>query len=177
MNKTTILILTILISPIIAALFGVIHNQFTYSISHEFFTKFMFERFGFDEYGHDTPRLTASIIGAWSTWWFGLIFGFIFAAVAYSQPTLKLMVESIYKATFATLCTTLCVGLIGLLYGWSGISGFSAPCCPPLEINNPESFAAVSEMHNFSYMGGIFGIVIGVIYQIRSKRAVMQRGL
>lgn len=169
MNKTIVFILTVLISPAIAAIFGVLHNQLTYTISSEFFTKFMFEQFGFVEYGHNTPRLTASIIGAWSTWWFGLIFGFIFAAIACNQSTTPSMIRNIKKSVIITLVTTLNIGLIGLLYGFSGLSSSYSTCCFPLQINQISSFIAVSEMHTFGYIGAVIGIVIAVLYQLRSK--------
>lgn len=167
MKKIQLFILTIILTPIIAGVYGIFHNQFTFTLSEEFFTKFMFERFGFVEYGTETPRLTASIIGIWSTWWFGLIIGFIFAAVGFNQPNSKLMFQSICKAITITFATTILIGILGFFYGKSGLSSLSSTCCFPLQIKNTENFIAVSEAHNFSYFGGITGTIIGVIYQLR----------
>jgi ABC-type antimicrobial peptide transport system permease subunit len=81
MKKVLIFICCVFLSALIGVFFGVLHNQFTFTVSNEFFTEVLFERFGFIEYGRNAPRVTASIIGAWSTWWIGLTSGFIFAFI------------------------------------------------------------------------------------------------
>lgn len=170
MRKAFVFIASIFLSIIIAMLYGTIHNQFTYTISDEFFTKEIFERFGFVQYGRDTPRLTASIIGAWSTWWMGLIAGFIFATIGLFHSDVKQMIQSIKGATLITLVTSLLVGLIGLCYGFLGFSRFNSTCCFPLEVHNVKNFLAVLEMHSFSYVGGVLGLFLAILWQIKEIR-------
>lgn len=169
MKKALIFICCIFLSTIIAILYGVLHNQFTFSISNEFFTELMFERFGFVEYGITTPRLTASIIGAWSTWWIGIISGFIFSTIGLFSSVPKDMIKSISYATLIMLATTIVIGLLGLCYGFFGLSGLEKNCCFPLQINNVKNFIAVSEMHSFSYVGGAVGLFLGVLSQIKNR--------
>ncbi|PAM95468.1 hypothetical protein B4N84_09365 [Flavobacterium sp. IR1] len=83
MKKVLVLICTILVSIVVASLYGALHNQLTFTISNEFFTEVLFERFGFVEYGLNTPRLTASIIGIWSVWWIGLYAGLVFGIIGF----------------------------------------------------------------------------------------------
>ena len=170
MKKIFVFIASVFLSIIIAMFYGAIHNQFTYFISDEFFTKLMFERFGFVEYGQDTPRLTAAIIGAWSTWWMGLIAGFIFATISLFHSDVRQMMKSIKGATFITLVTSLLFGLIGLCYGFFGFSRLYEICCFPLQINNIKKFIAVSEMHSFSYLGGAVGLFLAILWQIKEIR-------
>jgi len=167
MKKALIFIASILLSVIIAIFYGIVHNQFTYTISDEFFTKLMFERFGFVQYGQDTPRLTASIIGAWSTWWMGLVTGFVFATISLFHSDVRQMIKSIKGATLVVLGTSLIFGLIGLCYGFLGFSRLDSNCCFPLEVHNVKNFIAVSEMHSFSYLGGAVGLFLGILWQIR----------
>ncbi|MNQ44504.1 hypothetical protein D3C85_582640 [compost metagenome] len=167
MKKALIVMAFIFISPIIAGVFGILHNQFTYTISDEFFTEVLFERFGFVQYGQDTPRLTASIIGVWSTWWMGLITGFIFAIISLFHSNVRQMIKSIKRATLVTLVTSITFGLIGLCYGFLGFSRLNSSCCFPLQIHNIKSFIAVSEMHSFSYLGGAVGLFLGILWQIK----------
>lgn len=167
MTKALIFIISIFLSVIIAVFYGVIHNQFTFAISNEFFTELMFEKFGFVQYGKDTPRLTASIIGAWSTWWMGLITGFIFAGLGLFHSDPRQMIKSIKGATLVTLSTSLAFGLIGLCYGFLGFSRLNSICCFPLQIYNVKNFIAVSEMHSFSYLGGAVGLLLGILWQIK----------
>lgn len=166
MKKALIFIVSIFSISIIAAIYGIVHNQFTYTISDEFFTKFMFEKFGFVEYGQETPRLTASIIGVLSCWWIGLILGFIFTCVGLFNKTPSNMIKSIYSTVLVTFGIVILIGLIGFVYGFSGLSSLNSSCCFPLQIDNVKSFIAISSMHTFSYIGVIVGAFVGLLYQI-----------
>lgn len=172
MKKASVFIASILLSVIIAIFYGIVHNQFTYTISDEFFTKLMFERFGFVQYGQYTPRLTASIIGAWSTWWMGLVTGFVFATISLFHSDVSQMIKSIKGATLVVLGTSLLFGLIGLCYGFLGFSRLDSSCCFPLKVYNVKNFIAVSEMHSFSYLGVAVGLFLGILWQIRAIKSV-----
>ena len=75
MKKFGILLLTIIISTLLAAFYGAIHDQVTFSISPEYFTVFKFDQFGFLEWGNQNPRMTTALIGVLATWWVGLYIG------------------------------------------------------------------------------------------------------
>ncbi|MDL2142010.1 hypothetical protein QQY79_05720 [Flavobacterium tructae] len=167
MKKVFVFICCIFISVVIAVLFGILHNQLTFTISSEFFTQVLFERYGFVEYGLTTPRVTASIIGVWSTWWIGLIAGFMFGFIGLFCSNAKAMIKSISYVILVMLSITVLVGLLGLSYGFFGFSNLESTCCFPLQIKNVQNFIAVSEMHSFSYVGGGIGILIAVLLQIR----------
>jgi len=91
LKKLGILTGVILIYTISAAIYGAIHNQFSYSISTEYFTKFKFSQFGFVEYGRDTPRLTAGAIGAWASYWVGFISGVVVGLVGLFSRSAQVM--------------------------------------------------------------------------------------
>ncbi|HEX8575109.1 MAG TPA: hypothetical protein VF677_02340 [Flavobacterium sp.] len=69
MKKLGVLFLTIMIATLIAAVYGALHDQITYSISSEYFTVFKFDQFGFLDWGNNSPRLTTALIGILATWW------------------------------------------------------------------------------------------------------------
>ncbi|CAM3486506.1 hypothetical protein [Flavobacterium chungbukense] len=167
MKKALVFVCVIFLSVLIATLFGVLHNQFTYTISEEFFTEYLFEKFGFVEYGRNTPRLTASIIGVWTVWWIGLYAGFIFGFIGFFSSNTKEMIKSISEAVIIMLLTTIIIGLLGLCYGFLGFSSLESTCCFPLPIKNVKNLIAVSEMHKFSYAGGAIGAILGVSWQIK----------
>jgi hypothetical protein len=48
MRKFGVFAATIFFTIIIAGLYGIIHDQITYSISPEYFTKFKYRQFGFE---------------------------------------------------------------------------------------------------------------------------------
>ena len=54
------IILIIVLSIVIASLFGAIHNQISYSVSSEFFKDFLFGNFGVYNWEIDNERIATS---------------------------------------------------------------------------------------------------------------------
>ncbi len=172
-KKIGILILTIILTPILAGIYGLIHDQISYSISPEYFTKFKFEQFGFVEYGLDDKRTTVGIIGVWATWWIGLIIGTVNGLTGLIQVNYKLMTKSILKATFLIFTIAVLFGVFGLIFGYLLLSNTEIDWNFPSDLIDKKSFITVGTMHNFSYVGGFVGMIIGMIYQIRQKKAIV----
>jgi hypothetical protein len=63
-----------LLGAVIAGLYGAVHDQISYSISPEYFTKMKFEQFSYADFGFP-PRVCASEVGFLATWWVGLFAG------------------------------------------------------------------------------------------------------
>jgi ABC-type dipeptide/oligopeptide/nickel transport system permease component len=175
-------IFTILLIAISAALFagiyGIIHDQITYSISPEYYTKFKFIQFNIvNENDVDKikyPRIFVAIVGFLATWWFGLILGIILGIVGLVHKDFKTMYKISIKSILIAVSITFLVGILGLFYGKFYLANF-----PKSEFKNwyiPENlidfknFISVGSMHNFSYFGGIIGLIFGIIYSIKSKK-------
>ena len=130
MNKIAALILICVLTPIIGAIYGVIHDQITYSISEEYYTKFKFIQFGLEDWGlgHNVgtltspeiileqPRFGAAIIGALATWWVGLIIGVFLGIIGLFHRNGKEMFKVTTKAIAFTIGIALCTGLAGQKY-------------------------------------------------------------
>jgi hypothetical protein len=170
-RKIGLLILVIVVSIILATVYGILHNQVSYSISEEYFTKFKFEQFGFVEYGLDTPRITAGIVGLWSTWWLGLLIGLVNGIVGFTQKTAKTMWKSAFGATIRTLGIAIGFGVLGILIGKFLISNLSIDWNVPTDLTEQKNFLTAGTMHNFSYVGGVIGLVYGIVYQLNVKKA------
>lgn len=61
-----------LAGALVAGAFGIVHDQLTYSISREYFTRMKFDQFSAFR-GNLPPRAFVAVIGFLATWWFGLI--------------------------------------------------------------------------------------------------------
>ena len=86
MNKLIALILLLIIAPILGGVYGIVHDQITYTISNEYYSKFKFIQFGLDNWGMgenigtentpeiklNNPRIGAAIVGFLATWWVGM---------------------------------------------------------------------------------------------------------
>lgn len=169
-KKLAIYALTIIISVIIASVFGFLHNQISFSISNEYFTKFKFEQFGFVEYGLETPRLTSGIIGVWATWWFGLIIGVLLGLVGFFEKDWKDMFKKVIISIYRTILIVIVFGFLGIIIGKLVIVNFDFDWNLPKNLINQESFIVAGTMHNFSYIGGIIGLIYGVLFLVKSKK-------
>ncbi|WP_448697945.1 hypothetical protein ACFGVR_14120 [Mucilaginibacter sp. AW1-3] len=121
MRKPTVLLLTIVFTPVIAGIYGILHDQFTYTISHEYFTKFKFYQLGLADMGTEAilpnPRLAVACVGFMATWWTGLLIGPVLGFTGLIQKDGKAMLRSVSRAILVVLGTTAVTGLIGLCYG------------------------------------------------------------
>jgi hypothetical protein len=174
MRKPTILLLTIIITPIIAGVYGILHDQFTYTISHEYFTKFKFYQFGLVDMGNEAilpnPRVAVAAVGFMATWWTGLMIGPMLGFTGLIQKDGKIMLHGVCRAMLVVLITTAATGLIGLCYGWIYLSKVGVNWYLPVNLIDKANFITVGSMHNFSYLGGMIGLVFGIIYQFWYKR-------
>ena len=181
MNRFFTLLIVIILGSLIAGLYGIIHDELTYTISPEYYTKFKFEQFGLYWLGENIgtgktseiipaiPRLGVAIVGFLATWWMGLIIGLILglSGLAIKQNTQFL--KTILKAFWLTLIIAFITGLIGLFYGNFLINTEKVNWFMPDNLIDKKNFISVGSMHNFSYLGGLVGLVAGVFY-IRKQR-------
>lgn len=169
MKKTGILFLAIVLSTVIAALYGAIHDQITYSISSEYFTVFKFDQFGFSDWGNNNPRMTTALIGVLATWWFGLFIGIFQGLVGLIHQNHRIMFKYVMNAIFITLGVTLLFGIFGYVAGLLDTETYQ-DCCFPYDIKDGKNFKIVGSIHNYGYAGGEIGALIGVAYQIIMKK-------
>ncbi|WP_432672810.1 hypothetical protein [Flavobacterium sp. SM2513] len=169
MRKTLILLNTILFSILIASLFGILNNQITYSISPEFYTKSLFPLFGFVEYGLNTPKTTAAIIGVWSTWWLGLLIGIVIGFTSLIHDTSSIMKKEIKKSLFITIASVIVFGVLGYVFGQIYLQdnlitfGFKGTQ------EQLKNYHIAGFIHDFEYLGGIIGLLVAVYFQVKSK--------
>ena len=171
-KKIIVLIFSIILIPILAGLYGVLHDQVSYTISPEYFTKFKFRQFGFGFMSQNQPRLTASIVGLASTWWTGLIIAIITSTIGLTLPNSKQMSKSIFGATTRTLGIAIIIGVLGIIVGKFIIGEMDdSNWIIPEAVIDRKAFLTVGTMHTFSYIGGLIGLIFGVIYQLRLKKS------
>mgnify|MGYP000984418575 CR=1 FL=1 len=147
--------------------YGIFHNQISYSISSEVFTQLFFDQFGFVEYGTDTPRLTAGIIGVWSTLYLSLILGFLyFLLILIFNPNWKFIKKGIIIHLFSAFV----ISILGLIYGYFNVISLKFMKLDNFhQIKEPTEFSMAIWMHNFSYYGGIIGLILAFAYILKNR--------
>ena len=174
MKRILLLLLIIGLGPLIGGLYGIIHDQLTYTISPEYYTKFKFYQFGLMDIGNEAiflnPRLEVSAVGFMATWWMGLPIGLILGLVGLTIKDNKQMFRITLKAFVLTTIVAFITGLIGLAYGKFVLADTGVSWWLPENLINKKNFIAVGSMHNFSYIGGLTGLIAGIIYIIRQRK-------
>lgn len=175
MRKFGILATTILVSAILAGVYGVIHDQITFSISSEYFTKFKYRQFGIRPELFGGHRLSVSVIGFLATWWTGIIIGLGLGLTGLIFNNHNEMWKAIKKSIALVFCVAVLAGFIGFLYGKIHLTKTGVNWWLPDDLIDKDSFIVVGSVHNFSYLGGLLGLIGGVIYLIRLNK-VQRKG-
>ncbi len=167
---------------ILAGIYGILHDQLTYTISHEYYTKFKFYQFGLSRTGKEAfmpyPRISVAAVGFLATWWMGIPISIILGLVGLIHKDGKTMYNATIKAFLITMLIAFLTGLIGLGYGWFFLSTQSRDNFDwwyiPDNIIQFRNFISVGSMHNFSYLGGLTGLIGGIIYTIRKRNKLLK---
>lgn len=174
MKKFLTFLLIIAIAPLIGGLYGIMHDELTYTISPEYYTKFKFYQFGLMDLGNEAifpnPRIEVSAVGFMATWWMGLPIGIILGLVGLAHKNNKQMFRATIGAIIVTVIVVFATGLIGLAYGKLYLADAGVNWWLPDNLIDTKNFIAVGSMHNFSYLGGLTGLIAGTIYSVKQKR-------
>jgi hypothetical protein len=152
-----------LIACVIAALYGAIHNQISYTVSPEYFTTLKFEQFDIDPSIPD--RLGASLVGVYASWWMGLVLGAILVPLGLLIPGAKNYVVGMLKALGVVGLTSFVCAIVTLLWTLSlGRSTTQTDNGLHPDSHITHAFESVASMHVASYFGGFIGLLIGAGY-------------
>lgn len=179
MRKFAVFSATLFICILLAGLYGIAHDQVTYTISPEYFTKFKYDQFGFEPDWFGGDRQTVAVIGFFATWWTGIPIGFIIGLIAilrFGKPDRN---KNIRKAIFIVFAIAFITGFVGYVYG--SLTGAYQPKSFfrgwyfPQDLVDYGSYIKVGSIHNFSYLGGLLGLIAASIYLLRRKRTTVVR--
>lgn len=153
--------LLMLVGCLIAGSFGALHNQVSYSVSPEYFTAFKFEQFHIPKFVSD--RVGAAMVGWQAAWWMGIPIGMVLLPIGLFIRGNRAYFTTQLRAYLAVICATCVFSLAGLGIGFFFLS--DSTIRPQAryghEIEDDLAFCRAGVMHNFSYMGGMVGILCG----------------
>jgi hypothetical protein len=169
MNKLLVFLLLVVLAIMLSGLYGMVHNQISYTVSPEYFTKFKFRQFGLVE----TPwpdRVRASVIGLLASWWMGIPIGFILGACGFVHAGAGRMFAVTLESFGLVVGFTLLFGLAGLLYGWLQTRSIDLAdyhgWLIPDNVVDLRRFLCAGYMHNASYLGGTLGIFLAAAFHL-----------
>lgn len=151
-----------LAGAVIAGAYGVLHDQMTFTVGPEYFTKFKVYQF---EY-HDDPgpaRWVAAKIGFQASWWVGFFAGWFLARLAVPRVPLPVAARLCARGVLGMLAVTLVSGGIA----WATVSwrldeaalSWWTEAVRGFNITDVRAFAEVGYIHEGSYLGALVGLI------------------
>ena len=115
------------------------------------------------------PRFEVSVVGLLATWWMGIPIGIILGLVGLVIKDYRQMFRITMRAFGITIIIAFLTGIIGLFYGKLFLTEAGINWWLPENLIDIKNFIAVGSMHNFSYLGGLTGVIAGIIYIVRQN--------
>lgn len=151
-----------LAGTLIAGTFGILHDQITYTISPEYFTRMKFDQFKVWDMGFPR-RVFVAEIGFLATWWVGLIGSWFLARIAvrkFISPQ-----RSVLLALVFVMAVAAGFGISG--YFWGNLFAESSPGWEEglrsMKVVDATAFNRVAGIHLGSYLGAFVGWILAMV--------------
>jgi len=153
------------VGAVLAGCYGIVHDQVTYSISPEYYTRLKFAQFHYADFGLPT-RVFVAEIGFLATWWVGFVAGWFIARVSVPAFSRAIAFRRSARGFLIVFASAFVAGIIGYVLGPVHDSDYSAweTLASTLGILDLPSFVQVAYIHNASYLGGLIGLIVAIIY-------------
>jgi hypothetical protein len=152
------------LGAVLAGFYGVLHDQVTYSISHEYFTRLKFSQFRYADFGLP-PRVFVAEIGFMATWWVGFIAAWFIARITVPALPRAAAFRHTVRGFLIIFASAFAAALIGYTLSLLHGSDYSAweDLASTLGILDLPSFVRVAYIHNASYLGGLMVLFAAII--------------
>jgi len=164
-----------LLGAVIAGAYGAVHDQISYTISPEYFTKLKFDQFAWANVGLP-ERAFASEVGFLASWWVGLFAGWFLARIGLVDLIESSVRYPVVKSFVIVAVVAVIFGLGGGLFGvWAtrddDLSAWRK-WATILKVSDVRAFAIVAYLHLGSYIGAAVGFICAAIYVRRSVSGI-----
>ena len=178
MKKIAIFLLFLPAAALVAGLFGAAHDQISYAVSPEYFTKFKFIQFRLLD-AEVPDRIRTATVGFLASWWMGIPLGILCGLAGFLQRTPAIMARALAWSLPVIAIFTLIVALAGLAYGWwqtetIDVSNYRGWFVPP-NVADLRRFLCAGYMHNSAYLGGALSIPAAWLFHLIVRARVATR--
>ncbi len=161
-----------LLGALIAGTYGIIHDQVTYTLSNEYFTKFKFQQFHHIDFGFPV-RIHVAEIGFLATWWVGFFSGWFISRQATPSYSAGPATNHVLRGFAIILGCAFLGGLFGFVLGYFTLTGSNLNDWADWQLVNGvvdlRNFALVGYIHDFGYIGVLIGFITAIFYVRNSK--------
>jgi hypothetical protein len=151
---------------LLAGVYGIVHDQITYSISEEYFTRMKFAQFYWADLGLP-PRVFAGEVGFLATWWVGFFAAWFLARVTVPAFPPRVARQRTIRGFLIVAAFGIASLAVGYLLGtWrafhTDISGWEE-YQRSLGVVDLPHFVVVAYIHAAGYVGGLVGLVAAIL--------------
>ena len=172
MKKLCVFVLFVPLAVAMAGAYGAAHNQISYTVSPEYFTKFKFQRFGLTD-DRRSERFRASIVGYNASKGMGMPIGVLVGTAGFIHHGYRRMLRVTLWSLAVVVAFTLFFGLCGLLYGYWQTQSIDLTeyrgWFIPNDVVDLRRFLCAGYMHNAAYLGGGLSILVAWAFHIVVK--------
>ena len=154
---------------LLAGLFGALHNQISFTISHEYFTRFKFIQFRIPS--TVPPRVGASIVGWLAAWWMGAPLATLLLPIIHRTSQPNQLTHRTTKAFAMVVVVAASASLLGLMLAMVTGDAETIELLSRygIAIDDDLEFARAGTMHNFSYLGAAVGCLAAIFWLLKSR--------
>jgi hypothetical protein len=167
------LITTAVVGALIAGAYGIVHDQITYAISPEYFTRFKFQQFSYANFGLG-ERCFVVAIGFLATWWVGFFSGWFLWRLGVDRDGNPPPRGRILRRFLVIIASGMLCGVCGYFYGRHQVNSDALDdwlaYTESIGVTDPAAFVTVGQIHNFGYLGALLGLVLAGIVVRRDRR-------
>lgn len=159
------------VGALISGVYGICHDQLTYTLSPEYFTRFKSEQFRYADFGFP-ERIFVAEIGFLATWWVGFFVGWFLAGIAVPAWPAKVAWKKVELGFAFVGMLSLAAGVVGYFVSPAKdeIRNYWVEMCGELGVVDITAFTTVGYIHTAGYLGGLIGVVMVAIALMRQER-------
>ena len=173
MRRLSTFFLYFVLAILAAGIFGAIHDQISYTVSHEYFTKFKFLQFHLLD-PNVPERFRAAEVGVLASWWMGIPLGLLTGVAGFIQKSPEQMRRALLWSLVVIVGFALTFALCGLLYGYFQTAELNLGAYQgwfiPKDLEQPRNFLCAGYMHNSAYLGGLLAVPAAWVFHLAYKR-------
>lgn len=152
----------------VAGLFGALHDQITFTISPEYFTRMKFDQFSHTDLGFPI-RIRVAMIGFLATWWVGLIAGWFLARVAVARHDRESAGSWVLRSVCWIIAAAVLAGILGYFLGPELFPKLQEwnESLQAMGVTDHATFEQVAGIHSGAYGGALVSWLVALIVMWR----------
>jgi hypothetical protein len=155
------------IGAVIAGAYGILHDQITYTISPEYFTRLKFEQFHYADFGFPR-RVFVGEVGFLATWWVGLFAAWFLARLSVPAWPIRKAFQYTLTGFGIIFGSAMAAGVIGGVLGYYRRSNSDFNGWQDYAVMNGvrdlPAFVNIAYIHNAGYLRALAGLIAALGY-------------